>query len=337
MALAPATAYCLIRSEGMGDMLLALGAAKALKRLRGALIFLGTNKQHVSLARACPHVDEVFTNNDEFQTIIARYPDVHVTVAQFDRASFGIAPRHQTDAYLDELGVSAPPEEKNIELRTDAAAAAQVAQWLETQPPLAPGRARVLLHASAGDPNRTWPQDHWQALAARLIKDGHQVIAISHRSKVANRGVQSLEAAGLLRSDESWDGLGRLALMRQSHLLISPDSGPIQLAAATDIGIVGIYSVIAGANRLPYRRGTAAWRAVAVEPECRQAPCYEKINDPLVVERYKREVMGGNNDTPRLFAEFCLARERYRCMREDNSVERVYTASVNLLAESARD
>ena len=127
MALAPATAYCLIRSEGMGDMLLALGAAKALKRLRGALIFLGTNKQHVSLARACPHVDEVFTNNDEFQTIIARYPDVHVTVAQFDRASFGIAPRHQTDAYLDELGVSAPPEEKNIELRTDAAAAAQVA------------------------------------------------------------------------------------------------------------------------------------------------------------------------------------------------------------------
>ena len=48
--------------------------------------------------------------------------------------------------------------------------------------------------------------------------------------------------------------------------LISPDSGPIQLAAATDIGIVGIYSVIAGANRLPYRHGAAMWRAVAVEP-----------------------------------------------------------------------
>jgi len=334
MASAPATAYCLIRSDGMGDMLLALGAAKALKRLRGALIFLGTNQQHVSLARACPHVDEIFTNNDEFQAIVERYPHAALTVAQLDRASFGIAPRHQTDAYLDELGVSAPPAEKNIELRADAAAAAQVAQWLGTQAPLAPGRARILLHASAGDPNRTWPQDHWQALAARLIKDGHQVIAISHRSKVANRGVQSLEAAGLLRSDESWDALGRLALMRQSDLLISPDSGPIQLAAATDIGIVGIYSVIAGANRLPYRHGVAAWRAVAVEPECRQAPCYEKINDPQVVARYTREVMGGSNDAPRLFAEFCLVPDRYRCMRQENSVERVYAACINLLAES---
>ena len=335
MALAPATAFCLIRSDGMGDMLLALGAAKALKRLRGTLIFFGTNKQHVPLARACPHVDEVFTNNDEFQAIVARYPDVQLTVAQFDRASFGIAPRHQTDAYLDELGVSASPDEKNIELSADEASTAQVAHWLNAQPRLAPGRARILLHASAGDPNRTWSQDHWQALAAHLIRDGHQVIAISHRSKVANRGVQSLETGGLLRSDESWDGLGRLALMRQSHLLISPDSGPIQLAAATDIGIVGIYSVIAGANRLPYRHGVAAWHAVAVEPECAQAPCYEKINDPHVVERYTRENMGGSNDAPRLFAEFCLVPERYRCMRQENSVERVYAACAKMLAESA--
>ena len=121
MASAPATAFCLIRSEGMGDMLLALGAAKALKRLRGALVFIGTNPQHVALARACPHVDEVFTNNDEFQAIVARHPDVQLTVAQLDRASFGIAARHQTDAYLDELGISAAPDEKNIELRADAA------------------------------------------------------------------------------------------------------------------------------------------------------------------------------------------------------------------------
>ena len=33
--------------------------------------------------------------------------------------------------------------------------------------------------------------------------------------------------------DEGWDALGRIALMRESHLLVSPDSGPIQLAAAT--------------------------------------------------------------------------------------------------------
>lgn len=334
MASAPATAFCLIRSEGMGDMLLALGAAKALKRLRGALVFIGTNPQHVALARACPHVDEVFTNNDEFQAIVARHPDVQLTVAQLDRASFGIAARHQTDAYLDELGISAAPDEKNIELRADAAAAAQVAQWLSAQPPLARGRARVLLHASAGDPNRTWPQAHWQALAARLIQDGHQVIAISHRSKVANRGVQALEVRGLLRSDEQWDALGRIALMRESHLLVSPDSGPIQLASATDIGIVGIYSVIAAANRLPYRHGVAGWRATAVEPVCAEAPCYEKINDPQVVARYTREVMGGQNDVPRLFAEFCLASERYRCMQQENSVERVYAACVKCLAET---
>ena len=44
-------------------------------------------------------------------------------------------------------------------------------------------------------------------------------------------------------------------------------------------------------------------------------------------------VMGGQSDVPRLFAEFCLAPERYRCMQHDNSVERVYAACVKLLAE----
>ena len=316
----------------MGDMLLALGAAKALKLSRNALIFIGTNRQHVSLARACPHVDEVFTNNTEFQEIIARYPDVQVTVAQLDRASFGIASRHQIDAYLDELGAHAPAGLKDIELRADAVATEQVAQWLRLQPAVQAGRARVLLHASAGDPNRTWPRAHWQALASRVIKDGHQVVAISHRSTIPNRGVQALEVDGLLRSDDRWDAHGRLALMRQSQLLVSPDSGPIQLAAATDIGIVGVYSVIAGSNRLPYRRGEAAWRAIAVEPACPEAPCYEQLNDPKVVERYTKSKFGGRPDVPRLFAEFCLMPERYRCMTHENSVERVYAACGKLLS-----
>ena len=78
----------------------------------------------------------------------------------------------------------------------------------------------------------------------------------------------------------------------------------------------------------------SGWRATAVEPVCAEAPCYEKINDPQVVARYTREVMGGQNDVPRLFAEFCLAPERYRCMQHDNSVERVYAACVKLLAET---
>ena len=45
--------------------------------------------------------------------------------------------------------------------------------------------------------------DQGNGSAARLINDGHQVIAISHRSKVANRGVQALEVRGLLRSDST--------------------------------------------------------------------------------------------------------------------------------------
>lgn len=333
MASGTANAFCLIRSGGLGDVLMALAAAKALKRAHAAPVFFGTALQYWPLARACPHVDAVFADNAGFQAIVARHPGLAVTAAQLDRAAFGIAPRHQVDAYLEAFGIVAPPLHKDIELRADPAAAQRVAAWLPARPPA--GRARILLHAGAGDPNRTWPRVHWEALAAQLIADGHQVIAIGHRSAVGNRSVQTLTVHGLLDAVDAWDATGTLELMRRCDLLVSTDGGPVQLAGATDIGIVGLYSVVAGACRLPFRHGEAGWRARAVEPACSAFPCYAKLHEPAIAAQHEKALRAGHTDAARLFAEFCVVPERYRCLSDEIDPARVHAACRSVLGGTA--
>jgi ADP-heptose:LPS heptosyltransferase len=331
MASGTAHAFCLIRSGGLGDVIMALAAAKALKQAHAAPVFLGTHPQYWPLARACPHVDEVFSNNSEFQAIVARYPGVTVSAAQLDRAAFGMAGVHQVDAYLQAFALQAPALHKAFETRVDATAAERAARWLQAQPAPAAGAARILLHAGSGDPNRTWPRARWEALATQLLADGHQVIAIGHRSAVANRSVQPLAVAGLRDAVDAWDALGTIELMRQCDLLVSTDGGPIQLAGATDIGIVGLYSVVAGAHRLPFRRGQAGWRARAVEPTCSAFPCYARLHDPAVAAQHEQALRSGRTDAARLFAEFCVVPERYHCMTHEIDPRRVHAAALALL------
>ncbi|MEM5734174.1 hypothetical protein AAEI00_21155, partial [Shewanella algae] len=76
----------------------------------------------------------------------------------------------------------------------------------------------------------------------------------------------ALQVEGVLDAVNRLTPLALIALMRQSDLLVSTDGDSIQLAGASDIGIVGLFSVAAGSCRLPFRNGVAGWRAEAVRP-----------------------------------------------------------------------
>ena len=323
-------ALCLERQVGLGDVMMALAAASALKDMTGKPVYLLTSDSLRAVAETCPGLDGVVTSEDEVTALHHKYKDSGgMHRADLNAALFGISGRHQIDSYLEYFGLTAEPGQKQIVLdcgggRGDADS------FLDGLPALADGRSRVLVHAAQGDPNRTWPKSNWAELCDRLTGQGHQVILIGHSSDMPDRGIHPLDVAGAFSAVDRLDMLGTLALMDRADVLISTDSGPVQLAGATDIHIIGLYSVVAGRNRLPFRNGEAGWGCTALAPQCPHFPCYQWIHDADTLART-------NFAHPRqLFSEWCLADEKYACMTREITVESVCGAFDRAIAPPRR-
>ena len=116
--------------------------------------------------------------------------------------------------------------------------------------------------------------------------------------------------------------LGTVALMRQSDLLVSADSGPIQLAGASDIRIVGFYSVVRGKQRFPYRHGELGWRCREVSAPCPMKGCYKFTGEPTVGIKHLRELeTAGFKHFGQVLGHWCPAHSlndphRFHCMTE---------------------
>lgn len=317
-------AFLLDRYGGLGDVLMTLGAAKALKAITGKPVFLKTAPAFAALAAACPHVDGVLTEADERAALEQRFADQGgVHYMYLDPYKFGLSHHHQIDAYLAAAGLTAEPALKQIELELPDAAAPD-----DILPPPPAGKARILLHAGIGDLNRTWPLERWLEVAERLRDQGHQVVAIGHSSQVHNRGVHDIALPGVLSTVDQLSLPATVALMRASDLLISTDSGPVQLAAATDIGVVVLYSVVKPQRRLPYRHGRLGWNCAAVvADQCPHAPCYQWVMDPEVLRTAHIP------DRTRVLDHWCLHTEKLNhCMTDEITADAVFDAALALLA-----
>ncbi|HKX11056.1 MAG TPA: glycosyltransferase family 9 protein [Stellaceae bacterium] len=307
-----------------------LAAAKALKARFNCPLFLGVMPAYRELAKACRHVDDAFSDWESLKSASAPYPPEAVLGVDVSYYRFSVAPRHQVDAYLAFFNVEAPPHLKDIELRSDPRAEARAEEAIAAWPPLPAGKARILVHPGSGDANRTWPQARWEELASRLILAGHQVVVIGSRTTRNDRGVHELAVAGLITIVDRLEPLATVALMRRAHLLVCTDGGPVQLAGATEIGIVGIYSVVAGANRLPFRHGKLGWGARAVSPECAAHPCIHQLSDAAIKERIDRAIHG---ELASPFGEWCARPDRYHCMTHEITVSMVLDACQHMAAE----
>jgi ADP-heptose:LPS heptosyltransferase len=322
------TGLRIVRSGGLGDVMMALAAASAIAELGGPPIAFQTSPQYRALAAACPFIAEVAATPEESAALDARFAaggTLHSV--NLDSALFGLSRIHEIDAFLRSgFGIHAPAALKGLRIEPPQPARERLALRLASMEPPAAGRARVLLHPSNGDRNRTWPQENWQALAARLFLQGHQVISIGQGAMFKLDGVVDMI--------DVFDPLEIIALMNSAELLVATDSGPIQLAGATDIGIVGIYSVVAGRNRLPYRNGELGWRAHAVSPACSFHPCYEGL---LGSERYATYAAAPRTpaENAKYLGDWCLNDEPYACLSQEMTVERVLEACEALLAGGA--
>ncbi len=320
-------AYCLERYHGLGDVLMVSAAAKAVKELTGKPVFILTAERFKTLLAACPTIDGVLTDAASFAAVEPAFRQMGgIMRVPLVKAKFGMWRGHQIDAYLGELNLTAAPAQKEIVLDAKAGRA-EADRFLAQVPPPKDGKRRILVHPAKGDPNRTWPAAKWEELAKRLSAQGHQVILVGG-TRGSSKGVHPLAVPGVFSAVDKLSYLGTLALMDVSHVVITTDSGLVQLAGATSIHIVGIFTVAAAKSRVPFRRGIAGWGVSAVAPACPHHPCYLWMKDAETSNRLAGKFKNAH-------AEWCLAPTLYECLTDQISVHDVLRAFYEIPRETA--
>ncbi|MHC4933440.1 MAG: glycosyltransferase family 9 protein [Planctomycetota bacterium] len=157
----------------------------------------------------------------------------------------------------------------------DAAAAERVDRWCTAAG--AVERPLVLLHPGSGDnfPGRRWPARRFGLLARRVADETGAVVVVTGTDAEAPLARQVVEASERGLHDLS----GKLtveelvALIARAALYVSNDSGPVHLASALGVPVLGLY----GPNT-PRLYGPLAPGSVAFydAPPC--SPCITNFN-----------------------------------------------------------
>jgi predicted lipopolysaccharide heptosyltransferase III len=200
--------------------------------------------------------------------------------------------RHSVENQWDllaPLGV-APPDRSAfpMEMPADPAAAAAVADRL-TRAGVSAGHRLVVLHTSAGNPFRRWPAAHFADLVAALAS------ADPSRRIIVSSGPSERDAAARVIADAQAQlpagrssqvlscgefSLAELrALLDRASLYIGGDSGPLHVAAATGVPIVGLYGPTLPARSAPWRAPALITESIDAGPlSCR--PCDQRTCEP---------------------------------------------------------
>jgi ADP-heptose:LPS heptosyltransferase len=176
------------------------------------------------------------------------------------------------------------PDVDPVEMATTPEAACAIAQRLERWD--VPAGARlIVLHVSAGNPFRRWPESAFAALAAALVtpEPSRWLLITSGPSDraAAARVVDAArrQAAGLAAMrivDAEGLSLAELrALFDRTSVYVGGDSGPLHVAATSAVAIVGLYGPTLPQRSAPWRPGAMPAAAVdAGHLPCR--PCDQR-------------------------------------------------------------
>lgn len=312
----PSAHWVLQRLSGLGDVCMALCACKGIKSQdSAATVWLLTAPNHAPIAARCPFVDEVFTSPRTMEEALREvaWRGQRTVVRLLDNVRFGLDPFHQVEAFL--MGLDHP--------RLGAGCKSLDLRLPDVPPELFQGlndprqeKRRIVFHAAKGDPNRTWPQEHWEELGRRVLDEGHQLILVGDGKSDPVKGVQRLGLTGAIDWVDRLKPLDLVALLRASDVLVSTDSGPIQLAGASDVAICGIYTTVAGRCRMPFRHGQPLWGSTLLEPECSHRGCLRRVSESPYAEMHAKTLRKGGEDLDKLFATWCVEEDRFHCLRE---------------------
>ena len=118
-------------------------------------------------------------------------------------------------------------------------------------------RPACALVLGTSNPQKNWSADRYARLAAALeTEHGFQCLLVGgpseHERRVANR---ILAEPGVTAVDALGDDVRRLVwLLHGCRLVISPDTGPLHIARALDVPVIGLYGYTNPKRYGPYRK-----------------------------------------------------------------------------------
>lgn len=198
-----------------------------------------------------------------------------------------VPPRHsvlnQWDL-LTPLGIEPPDRSRDpVTMAVDAEAGARVDERLRLAGVEATARL-IVLHVSAGNPFRRWPAASFAQTAAELAMADprHRVVITSGPSEEAaaesvaqDAQRRAGEAASRVVRSGEFDLAELRALLDRAALYIGGDSGPLHVAATSNVPVVALFGPTLPERSMPWRHPAA--RAVPVDAgplPCR--PCHQR-------------------------------------------------------------
>ncbi|CAA9892270.1 ADP-heptose:LPS heptosyltransferase [Candidatus Methylobacter favarea] len=136
------------------------------------------------------------------------------------------------------------------------------------------GRPYVVIHAGADDIRRLWPASKFAGVADSLIKKGYEIVltGMPKETEIVTNVMRAMNGAAILCTSLELGGLA--ALLQNSALVISNDTGPLHLARAVGASTVGIFWAPNVLNWGPLSRSrhrlAISWRLEC--PQCRIKP-----------------------------------------------------------------
>ncbi len=146
----------------------------------------------------------------------------------------------------------------------------------------------IVIHVSAGNPFRRWPEASFVETVARLAEHSparRLVLSSGPSDRAAAERIASAARARLGGAASRVLDLGELdlqelrAIIGRSRLFIGGDTGPLHIAAATSTPVVGIFGPTLAARSAPWRTNEAI--TISLEPAelpCR--PCDQRVCQP---------------------------------------------------------
>jgi ADP-heptose:LPS heptosyltransferase len=199
--------------------------------------------------------------------------------------------RHSVENQWDLLPWVAPalarapdPTQDRVEMREAPAASATLTRRLAALG-IAAGHRLIVIHVSAGNPFRRWPAEAFVELVARLGAAGQdrRIILTSGPSETDAAKRISSAARVLLGTGpdvtviagEDFTLPELRSLIGRAALFIGGDTGPLHVAATTDVPILGIYGPTLPVRSAPWRPPWLVTESVEV-PEVPCRPCDQR-------------------------------------------------------------
>ena len=206
-----------------------------------------------------------------------------------------LRPRHSVVNQWDLLGAvegwpGEPPDplRDGVEMASDPAAERRVADRLAAAG-VRPDHDLIVVHVSAGNPFRRWPEPAFTELVTALaaahpgrrliLSSGPSDRAAAARIASAARRALGPERASRVLDFGDFDLAELRVLVTTSRLFVGGDTGPLHVAATTRTPIVGIYGPTLSARSAPWRDPSIPTESIEIAGlPCR--PCEQRTCEP---------------------------------------------------------